>query len=316
MTKVEQNIGKSKLWSNPSKPLHFKLKEGSVKTQHIENKAVTPEKLSDTVGTTWFRNMYDQYIKPVVDSLHSEIQLLSKRFSDTSNELYSMIASLQVGGVALSNDLGSREDIGISQKALTDIVNSIHRRLDDLTGEYTRGFTLKVTPDYFIVDDTCDVVITAVSENLFETIAFYADEELLVEAENVHNLTHIAQIDRTCHIRCVAKIMGMRTEKSKLVTKYYPFFIGGGQEYHDILIPECAREYHGSFAGGYDVDCKEGDRIIVLVPLSQDNKIVRIDMNSYEIPFRREVNDKYVIYTSINTYKAGTWNIDITDNKV
>lgn len=310
----EKYIAEAKMREEPKKPpFKFRLGDKCVKTKHIADKNVTPEKLSESVEKTWLdpklNELFFDKVKPLCDSLE-------QKYSGITDELYTMIASLQVGGIALSDRLGDREDIGVNQKTLTNIINTIMSRIDDIAGEYTKGFSMVVDPDSFISEDTCTVNISAqTSTGMFDHIAFYVNDELVVEGDQISTLVHRTIVDDTCEIKCVANILGITYTKTKMVTKYYPFFIGAGHAIQDILKPENAREYHGSFAGDYDVTCQEGDRIIVLIPISQLSKVVRIDMNGYEIPMDYLRTTKYVIYTSKNTYREGVWNIDITNNE-
>lgn len=278
-----------------------KLGEESVTAPKIKNKAVTPEKISD--------NFKGVVIEPFFDTL-------DQKYKGITDELYTMIRSLVVGGLALSDRLGSREDIGITQKAITDAINALNARIDDIAGEWTQGFSMVVTPDNFISEDTCQVNISATAQTgVFDHIAFYADDVLIVEGDQVATLAHTATIDDTCTIKCVASILGREYIKSKVVTKYYPFFIGGGNTLEEALTPENAREVHGTLAGGYDVNIEEGQHIFVLIPTSLQSQVVRMDMNGYEIPMYVQTGVKNVVYKSMNTYQAGTYNIDITNNQ-
>lgn len=278
-----------------------KLGEESVTAPKIKNKAVTPEKISD--------NFKGVVIEPFFDTL-------DQKYKGITDELYTMIRSLVVGGLALSDRLGSREDIGITQKAITDAINALNARIDDIAGEWTQGFSMVVTPDNFISEDTCQVNISATAQTgVFDHIAFYADDELIVEGDQVATLAYTATIDDTCTIKCVASILGREYIKSKVVTKYYPFFIGGGNTLEEALTPENAREVHGTLAGGYDVTIEEGQHIFVLIPTSLQSQVVRMDMNGYEIPMYVQTGVKNVVYKSMNTYQAGTYNIDITNNQ-
>ena len=268
---------------------------------HIHAKAVTPEKISDD-----FKGVV---VRPFFDTL-------DQKYKGITDELYTMIRSLVVGGLALSDRLGSREDIAITQKAITDAINALNARIDDIAGEWTQGFSMVVTPDNFISEDTCQVNISATAQTgVFDHIAFYADDVLIVEGDQVATLAHTATIDDTCTIKCVASILGREYIKSKVVTKYYPFFIGGGNTLEEALTPENAREVHGTLAGGYDVTIEEGQHIFVLIPTSLQSQVVRMDMNGYEIPMYVQTGVKNVVYKSMNTYQAGTYNIDITNNQ-
>lgn len=277
-----------------------KIKDKAVTTPKINNKAVTPEKVSD--------DFVSRLVSPLVNSLDEKYRAITQ-------ELYNMVASLQVGGIALSDRLGDREDIGITQKALTEILNGFNERINDIAGEWSSGFSMTVSPDSFISLDSATVNISAsTSSGKFEHIAFYINNVLVSEADQVSSFTDTAEISETSEIKCVATMLGVTYIQSKVVTKFFPFFIGGGNTLEDVLIPENAREYDGSLVGSYDVDVEEGQKIFVLVPTALQSQIVRLDMNGYEIPVTITTDENNTIYESQNVYQEGTYNIDITDN--
>ena len=93
MSEERKSIKAGKLVNkNPDKRLLLTIKEQSVKTEHIADNAITPQKVSSDAV---------QYIT-----------------ADVQNQ----IDSIQIGGWAISNQLGNDPHIGISQKTLTDLI--------------------------------------------------------------------------------------------------------------------------------------------------------------------------------------------------
>ena len=96
--KKEKFIGEAPLKGDPTKKLILTIKDGSVTTPKIADRAVTPEKLSNRVKA--------EVVKPLVDAAKDDLQ--------------NQIDSLEVSGIALSQEFGNNPNIGISQKVLTE----------------------------------------------------------------------------------------------------------------------------------------------------------------------------------------------------
>lgn len=121
MSEERKSIGAGKLSKVPDKRLRLTIGEGAVKTKHIADEAITPSKVSpDAV----------EYIT-----------------ADVQNQ----IDSIQIGGWAISNNLGNDPHIGISQKALTELIgyddwpDTVRGRIKDIEDEIgsdTTGDTL------------------------------------------------------------------------------------------------------------------------------------------------------------------------------
>lgn len=286
-TSQQKHIGEALLSKKPEKPLNFMIGDKKVKEKHLDDGAVSVR----TIG----HDVIPKLVKPITDNLQHQID------------------SLNISGMAVSNNFGNNEHIGISQAILTKAINAIWKKLAEITGELTTGIELTVTPDYFISDDECTVHISAEHEtHVFEKIAFYADDELLAKAENVKEYSHDATISKTCTIKCVATILGMEYTETKKVTKYFPFFIGCGTSWEDMISEEYAREYKGTIHGNYDIEVENtGDRIYIITPASLEDEFNGAFMNGFEIPFQVVNNTQYVIRESRNTYTKGIYNIDI-----
>jgi hypothetical protein len=58
--------------------------------------------------------------------------------------------------------------------------------------------------------------------------------------------------------------------------------------------------------------------MFIIIPVSHKGEFRRADMNGLgikiEIPMASTTYDDYIVYKSLNTYKAGTYNIDIDIN--
>ena len=328
MLEKQQNIGKSALNDTPDKPLRFKLGKDVVKTDNIADEAVTPEKLSSKVKDNWLNptldTMFNERIRPLIENLEKNDAAIDKNYKSITQELYSMIASLQVGGIALSQKFGYREDIGISQKTLTKAIGRIWDELGTLTGKTYMDYTLTVQPTFIPKEGVTTVTVTAdCSEAIsdFDSIKFYVNEVLKAESHDVtryiENLT--IENEGVSTIKAVGVIFGKTITKESQVTKILPFFMGSGQNYQEVMVPECQKELIGTLEGDYDVTIRNtGDYMFIIIPVSHKDEFRRADMNGLglkvEIPLSAEEHEDFVVYKSLNTYKAGTYNIDIDIN--
>ena len=89
------------------------------------------------------------------------------------------------------------------------------------------------------------------------------------------------------------------------------FFVGAGENYSDVMIPKWNRLYDGNPQGQYNISVAEGQRIIIVLPTEDANKIEQIEMNDFNIPMDISIYGTYTVYTSLNTYQAGNYIIDI-----
>lgn len=228
------------------------------------------------------------------------------------------------GGGGLANQFGYDDYVGVNQKTLTIALNDIWDKIRSITGETTSEINMVVTPLYFIGDrGTINVSATACKNQTFEHVAFYANNVLLREADNVKDLTFSAQIEETSEIKCVVKILGMEYVTSKTVTQYTDnyFIFAGSFESSDQILEYAANHLEYSvpviegLRGNYNISCQDNDNIIIVMGKPIEEQFIRADLNGIEIPFEREVvtteGGEYVILTSTNTYNTETYNIDI-----
>lgn len=241
---------------------------------------------------------------------------LEKRMDSLEVQVKSFLES--AGGTALTDEFGSNDYLGVNQKTLTNAINKIWEVLENITGESLQGIDMTVTPSYFISESGCNVHInasTVTTNGIFEHIAFYVNGELIVEDENVDYLDFDTYIKETSVIKCVAKIMGIEYTRQEVVTHYNSFWLGAGTSYEDIMDVEHVIPITNGIRGSYDVNVEQGDHIIVIIGESLKEGFIRADINSVEIPFTESTvtvdGNNYKVFTSVNTYVEGTYNIDI-----
>ena len=291
----EKYIGESNMLDRPGKKIGFRIADGSVTTPKLADHAVTPEKLSDATVA---------YLQDI----------LKRGVEDLQNQ----IDALEIHGIAVSNEFGSDTHISVSQKTMTDAINRLWAKIEEMTGEALQGINMTVTPDYFISEDGADVHIhanTVETNGIFEHIAFYIDGTLIAEADNVDMFEHDVHIDATSVIKCIAKIMGIEYTAQHIITHYNSFWLGAGAVASDIMDESHVIPITNGMRGAYDVTVADDEHIIIVVGDSLKEGFIRADMNGFEIPMVESSvtvdGVDYKVFTSINAYNAGTYNIDV-----
>ena len=89
------------------------------------------------------------------------------------------------------------------------------------------------------------------------------------------------------------------------------FIVGSGKTFDDVYKSYYAREYNDTPKGSYNLTVEEGERIIVVILTTEASKIEQIEMNDINIPMNISIYEAYTVYTSVNTYHAGEYTIDI-----
>lgn len=298
-----------------------KIADLAVTTGKLANNAVTNPKLAnEAVQSRNIKNenVLGSHIAPKNILLsHLAPEVLATLKEDLQNQ----IDALDEHGVAVSNEFGTDKHIGISQKTLTDAINKIWQKIEDMTGEILQGINMVVTPTFFVSEDGCNVHISAntvETNGIFEKIQFFVDGESIYEdtfKEYVsfdHHLDIKNEYDYV--IMCKAKIMGIEYTRPQIVTRYNEFYIGAGSTYADVMDSAHARQLNGTMRHNYDVTFDEGDKLIIVMGASLRPGFIRADLNGVEIALAEETvtidGKDYVVFTS-EAWSEGEYNIDI-----
>ena len=244
---------------------------------------------------------------------------LTPELRNKINDYQNQIDGLEIAGVAVSNEFGSNPHISISQKTLTEAINSIWNAISDITGQVHQGFSLSITPPYYIGEHGSDVLITAVPApefGHFESFKLYLNGDVIGEYGQVDYLEKLIHIDEESTIKCEAKIMGIVYTEQKTIKHYSSFWIGAGETYESV-IEQTPTPIGADMRGSFDVTVSETGQHIIVIVGTDLTGYIRADMNGFEIPMTLSdppivVGGKsYNVYTSDNVYAAGTYNIDI-----
>lgn len=287
----EKYIGESLIREEPGKKLKLKIGDKVIKKKHLSDE---------------------------VSEVFEDIHTVQNRLFGAVSNLQNQIDSLQISGVALSNEFGNDSHIGISQKTLTTAVNELYGILEDITGNSYQGIDMEVSPKYYIGEEGATVKVTAttvLTNGVFEHIGIYFNGSLVAESDNTDYFTYEGEITETTVVKCVAKIMGIEYTKQDVITHYASFWLGAGNTYSSIMDEAHVIPITNGMRGAYPVTVNQGNHIFVIVGESLADAFIRADMNSIEIPFTESTvtvsGNNYKVFTSVNTYVAGTYNVDI-----
>lgn len=276
------------------------FRPNGVKPGKIANDAVLERNIKDGNVT----------LKKLSGKLQNFLKLLAGKDDDLQNQ----IDSLTISGMAVSNKFGEDAHVGISQKRLTEAINDIWYKLEEITGETLVGINLTVSPEYYIGEEGCDVNIVAetVTENgIIEYIKVFVNDEPVAEDGGEHEFEFDVHISDTSEIKCLAQVLGVVYERKVTITHYTPFWVGAGSNYSSVMTMGNIR----NIGGNYNITFTAGQNLIIVVEDILRDKFVRADMNGVEIQFTettQTIGEKtYKVLTSENPYQAGTYNIDI-----
>jgi hypothetical protein len=298
-----------------------KLADLAVTTAKLADGAVTNAKLADDAVET--SNIKDSNItssKIALKSIllkHLNPEVVTKLTEDLQNQ----IDAYNEHGIMVSNQFGTDTHISVSQKTITEAINRIWQKIEDMTGEVLQGVNMVVTPTYFISEDGCDIHISAntvETNGIFEMIQFFVDNVLIFEDTFTEYVSFDHHLDikptYTYVIMCKAKIMGVEYTRQQVITRYNEFFIGAGNTYTDILDSAHSRQLNGTMRHNYDVTFGEGDKLIIVMGATLRDGFIRADLNGVEIELTEQsitIDDKqYVVLTS-EPWSEGDYNIDI-----
>lgn len=289
-----------------------------------ENRNMKTENVLDIPQVVSKFSNYDTLVASSREDFNRGLAALNSKLEDKAAELQKLIESLEVTGLSISQFFGDSEVLGISQKTLTMNLNLLAQEILAVTGK-TLGITLTVVPDYVVSPTTGDINITVKSKfGYLERVEVYVDDALIGSDESVTEYVINHSIAEDVTIKVKAIVLGNEYMEEKEVKKYFPYFIGAGNVYTDIMNPEHAIPFNGKLTGSFDVTVNEGEKLFIIIPTYLRDTIIRtnilgeeiasVDMNGFEIPFDESTVDTLTVFTSKNTYQAGTYNIDVTNN--
>lgn len=257
---------------------------------------------------------YDKFRKEIIAKLGAFgnlINSLAKRIDDLETQMQSFLTTAS-GGEAFSNMYGSSEVMGVTQNTLTKTLDELYKLIFDAIGIEVGDVQITISPDSFFRNEAAIVNIAAIADyGLFDFVKVYFDGVKVLEETSIKTFSNDLTISKTTTIKVEAQVLGKLYTYEKTVTMTSNFFIGAGSTYEDIYNPQYTRPYDGDPTGSYTIEVAEGQRIVIILPTADISKIEQIEMNDFNIPMDTTTFGIYTVYTSLNTYKAGTYTIDI-----
>ena len=257
---------------------------------------------------------YDKFKQDVIKQLGifgNLISSIAKRIDALETQMQSFLTTAN-GGEAFSNMYGNSEVMGVTQKTLTETMNGLYELIFDALGIEVGDVKITISPDGFFSNEAAVVNIAATADyGLFDFVKVYFNGVKVLEKTSIKTFFENLTIGKTTTIKVEAKVLGKLYTYEKTVTMASDFFIGAGATYEDVYNPQYTRPYDGNPTGQYTINVEEGQRIIIILPTADISKIEQIEMNDFNIPMDTTTFGIYTAYTSLNTYQAGTYQIDI-----
>ena len=259
---------------------------------------------------------YQEFKDEIRKDIHNYSNLITaynNKIKALDNVISSFLAT-NSGGEAFSTQFGNSQVMGITQKTLTDAFKNIYKILENITGENMITVTTTISPDVFNKKEggQCNInVVTSFA--LIDSVKVYLNNSSIpiIEEYSIESFSRSIELTDTTDVKVIATVLGKPYETNKHIIGMTEFFVGAGENYSDIMVPQWNRLYDGNPQGQYNVSVTEDQRIIIVLPTEDASKIEQIEMNDFNIPMDISIYGTYTVYTSLNTYKAGNYIIDI-----
>lgn len=291
-------LGEAELIKKPQKKLNLTIKDGAITSGKIKDKAITARKLGDDVLAS--------VILPLINQVRDNLQ--------------NQIDALEVAGVALSGDFGDSTTIGIHQKKLTESYRDMMEIADEISGEYKYGFGMTLTESFRDGMKYASVMAWVPVPKIFESVQFFINDT--PDGNPTYNTSGAdieIPIGRETIVKCVGVIDGITyTKKMKIEAANFAE-IKTCQDSSFIFRIEPNTIVEKGSCISKDITFGQGSHLQICIP-SQTDVFLRADMNGIEIPMEMRTQQQmdqiigsniiYNVYTSIDGFTAGTYNID------
>lgn len=231
-----------------------------------------------------------------------------------SPDLQNIIASAGKHGVALSNEFGDSELIGISQKTLTETIDAIQDRIDQLhPGSY---LSITATPNLIYKGETSEIDVTVRMKDgsIADRITLVAGDEEVASEENVSQLETTISVQDTTNLTGLAERQGLTFDAPTVVTGVKPYYVGSIESPQDMLTDEYRQPIKANPNGTYNITVPvNGYKVYFILPDGME--IHKATMSGFDFPLEHDPYfpvDGYHIYASENTYDAGSLTIVIS----
>ena len=280
--------------------MHTGHKVPLVETDDISNGAITVEKLADQAVDA--RTLNDSVVG----------------WQKLNPDLQKIIASREEGGVALSNEFGDSELIGITQKKLTEAHEDLQAQIDTIISEKAT-VSLSASASTHIVGSSTFTLIASTNTNA-ESIVIKQGNNVIATGSGKTLTQTITVIQETAaNIIYTAEFTFAGGNKRTVMTTVYfvdKVYVGSGAVYTDVISDSYAQSARRSPAGTYNVTVAEnGQYVFFVIPATMS--ITKATLSGFDFPLDAPVNEtidgvSYKVYRSNNTNDAGTYQIVIS----
>lgn len=310
-----------------------KLADLSVTTAKLDNLSVTPEKIAalavitekiaDLAVTT--RKIAHEAVtteKLAPGSVVNEkIGDLTISWGKLDTDLQNVIASAGAHGVALSNEFGNSELIGISQKTLTESRDDLQNQIDEIVGGGA-SVSLSASPATIFVGEEKTITLNATTNKTATSID--------ITGGNISGTIHGSGMSKsgtdvitpaspgTITYTAAFVISNKTRTATRSVTAVYPIYYGAGMEQSDVLDVLARRaSARTSPNGTYNVTISDTPKYIWFFVPANMPQITSAKWNGFDFPLeaQADVTDAsgvaYKVYRTPNTNETGSYNIDI-----
>lgn len=195
--------------------------------------------------------------------------------------------------------------------------NKLWSVLDEMTKEHNNGISVVTELKYFVEGDAMmGITVNSIRLNAMSHVAIYINNEVIAEASDVATFTTDYLVSETSTLLCVAVIDGKEYREERTINRFDNFFLGAGNNYEDVMKDATSIPANNDANNSYDIVCRQGNHIYLVIDSAKDGCILRADMNGFEIPFSVSYvtvrGKEYAVFESDNVYEAGMYNIDLS----
>lgn len=277
-----------------------RIENNTISGDKLEDKALTEEKIAD---------------KAVTKDKIAAKQIGWQKLDD---DLQNIIVSKEEGGVALSNEFGDSELIGITQKKLSEAHDDLQSQIDTIISDKAT-ISLSASTSTFIVGER-SFTLTASTNINAENIVIKQGDNLIAtgSGKTIAQTITVTQATASSITYTAEFTFAGENKRSTTATVYFvnKLYVGSGAAYTDVIGDSYAQGARRSPAGTYNVTVVENAQYVFFV-IPATMSISKATLSGFNFPLdapvTKTIDDvSYKVYRSSNTNDAGTYQIVIS----
>lgn len=274
----------------------------------------------NTFVNLWTNNL-ENTNNTINSRIDNEVNNLQEQISSNDvdiEELYKAVASVVAGGVALAQRFGTREDLGISQKILTESRDNLQSQIDAIVSDKATVSITASTSVHIVGERT--FTLTASTNTNAENIVIKQGNSVIATGSGKTLATNIVitQSDAGNVVYTAEFTFAGGNTRTANVTVYFVnrIYVGSGAVYTDIVNESYAVSARRTPVDTYSVTVEQnGEYVFFVVPGTMS--ISKATLSGFE--FLLETPEsvtiegiEYKVYRSSNTNDAGSYSIVIS----